>query len=68
MPESVCVEDFCGYDGVGQTSFSADYFYAEKLLYFTGDWGVNHIPPMPSDTVPTNEECFVWARAHGGCW
>ena len=77
MPEdnSVCVIDFCGrckrkignVSYSDETTFSADYFPSEQLLYFTGEWGKD-IPAMPSDKVPTESQAYEWARSHGGQW
>lgn len=67
--DSICVEDFCGSDGVGVTSFSCDYFPTEGLLHFTGDWNtLTEIPPMPSVVVPTIRDAYTWAHAHGSQW
>jgi len=67
--ESVCIEDFCGRDGTSglPVTFSADYFPAESLTYFTGDWGAE-IPPMPCPQEPTSAQAYDWARIHGGVW
>jgi hypothetical protein len=63
--DSICIEDFCGYTSPGHypISFSADYFPAERLTHFTGDWG--NIPPMPSNTAPTEKQVWEWAETHG---
>ena len=69
MPVSVCIEDFCGRARVGNTSFSADYFPAEKLTFFTGDWdSKTPIPAMPSARKPTLERVWRWAWRHGSGW
>lgn len=66
---SICIIDFCGRSKPDNfpTSFSADYFPADSLTYFTGDWGVR-IPPMPCATEPTETQVYEWSRAHGGIW
>jgi hypothetical protein len=62
--ESICIEDFCGYSNPGHfpTTFSADWFPAESLTHFTGEWC--DCPPMPSATQPTEEDVWNWARKH----
>jgi hypothetical protein len=66
MSESICIEDFCGSWHGMPVSFSADYFPTESLCYFTGDWDSStEIPPMPSASVPTEADVYVWARKHG---
>jgi hypothetical protein len=66
---SVCIEDFCGREhGTSfEVSFSCDYFPEEQTLYFTGDWGAD-IPAMTSESEPTKEQAYAWARKHGGIW
>jgi hypothetical protein len=69
MSESICIEDFCGSWHGMPVSFSADYFPTESLCYFTGDWDSStEIPPMPSASVPTEADVYVWARKHGSGW
>ena len=63
MSESICIEDFCG-GGRFPCSFSADYYPAEKLTYFSGDW--SGVPVMPSDTEPSNDDVWAWAKKHHG--
>jgi hypothetical protein len=70
MSDSICIIDFCGRSKPDNfpTSFSSDYFPMDGLTYFTGDWGVDYIPPMPSATEPSEAEAMAWARKHGGVW
>ena len=60
---SICVEDFCGSDGVGLVSFSADYYPKDGMTYFSGDWC--DVKPMPSAACPTEGEVWAWARQYG---
>ena len=66
---SVCIIDFCGRSKPDNfpTSFSADYFPADRLTYFTGDWGAS-IPALPCTSEPTEAEAYAGARKHGGEW
>jgi hypothetical protein len=59
---SVCIEDFCGSDGVGPVSFSADYFPEQRITRFTGIWW--NVPDLPGDQ-PTLEQVHAWAAANG---
>jgi hypothetical protein len=63
-PKSVCVEDFCGYTALGHfpISFWADYYPAERVTRFGGDWC--DVPDLHGDQ-PTAEQCNEWAVKHG---
>lgn len=58
----VCIVDFCGYSYPGHwpTSFWADWDGSEVI--FGGDW--DHIPNMPTDTEPTEQEVDAWVAKH----
>ena len=69
MEHSICIVDFCGRSRPDNfpATFSSDYFPADGLAYFTGDWGAE-IPPMPCSTEPSEADVYAWARSHGGVW
>jgi hypothetical protein len=61
--DSICIEDFCGSDGVGDLEYWADWSPSTKLVYFGGNWV--GVPLMKSETQPTPEQVTEWADKHG---
>ena len=62
--ESICIVDFNGYIHPGHfpTSFWADWWVADKVVTFGGDWC--DVPDMPSEMEPTEAEVEAWAEKH----
>jgi len=62
--KSICVEDFCGYTGIGHfpVQFWADFYPDMLTTYFGGDW--NFVPPLHTEAQPDNETVNRWAYYH----
>lgn len=60
MEESICIIDFAGNSR--EPGMWCDYWPEHKVVTFGGYWTA--VPNMPSDTLPTEEECEAWAAKH----
>lgn len=64
----ICIEDFCGYESRLHLpiSYGANYHISANEVRFWGAWC--KVPPMPSDTIPTEDAVNAWVVTHNPTW